>query len=196
MYSIFKIILWMFFKLFFRLQVTGLENLPREGPALVAANHASWWDPPVIGVNIPRYIHFMAKEELFKIPVLSLVIKKLQAFPVRRGAADRTAIRTAIQLLESGELIGVFPEGTRSKTGSLGRPEAGVAMIALKTGAPIIPTAVMGTHATFSAGNRFPKFTVKFGKPIYFINENHNKEAVEKLSTIMMREIERLLEEE
>lgn len=196
MYNILKIILWLFFRLFFRLEVSGIENLPKEGPALVAANHASLWDPPVIGVNIPRYIHFMAKEELFKIPVLSLIVKKLQAFPVRRGTADRAAIRTAIHLLESGELIGVFPEGTRSKTGNLGRPEAGVAMIALKTGAPIIPTAVIGTHGTFSTGNRIPKFKVKFGKPIYFTNEKHDKETIEKLSNIMMREIERLLEEE
>jgi 1-acyl-sn-glycerol-3-phosphate acyltransferase len=196
LYRLCRIILRFILRVLFRLEVTGLENLPRKGPALIAANHVSFWDPPVIGVNIPRYIHFMAKDELFKIPVLGWIIKKFQAFPVRRGMADRTAIRTAVGLLESGEIIGLFPEGTRSKTGVLGRPEAGVAMIALKTGAPIIPTAVIGTRATFSAKNRFPRFKVKFGNPICFNSQKYNKDSIEQLSDIMMREIERLLKEE
>jgi len=195
LYSLIRIILLIFFKVFFRLEISGAENIPRSTAAIIAANHSSLWDPPVIGGCISRYIHFMAKEELFKNPIFSWIITQLKAFPVKRGAADRVAIRNAISLLESGELVGLFPEGTRSKTGQLGKAEPGVAMIAIKTGAPIIPTAVIGTGEVFSSKNFLPKFKVKFGRPIKVEKGKTDKEVLELISQSMMIEISRLLEE-
>lgn len=193
MYDFFKLIILIIVKLVFCLEITGQNNIPKNGGAIIASNHISLLDPPVIGCSIPRYVHFMAKEELFKYPVFNWIITQLKAFPVRRGMPDRTAIRTAINLLESGEIVGLFPEGTRSKNGVLGNPEPGLAMIAVKTGSPIIPAAVIGT-GDFSK-KFLPKFKVKFGKPIAVEKGKTDKESLERISQSLMREIARLIEE-
>lgn len=193
MYDILKFIIGITFKLLFRLKVIGRENIPRNGGAIIACNHISLLDPPVVGVSMDRYINFMAKDELFHYPVFSWIITKLKAFPVRRGMADRVAIRKAIVLLESGQIVGLFPEGTRSKTGILGKPEAGLAMIAVKTGVPIIPTAIIGT-ASFGK-TILPKFKVKFGKPIIVNKGKGDRDTMDMISESIMREIAILLEE-
>lgn len=193
MYSFLRILILVVFKILFRLKVSGQENIPKNGAAIIAANHISLLDPPVIGISLKRFLHFMAKEELFQFPIFGWLIQELKAFPVRRGMADRIAIRTAMNILDSGELLGVFPEGTRSKTGSLGKPEPGVAMIAVKTGAPIIPTAVIGTG---DIGHKLlPRFKVKFGRPIIVDKGKYDRESMDQLSQSMMREISRLIEE-
>ncbi|MDF2635556.1 MAG: 1-acyl-sn-glycerol-3-phosphate acyltransferase [Pelosinus sp.] len=173
----------------------GIENIPMSGGAIIASNHVSLFDPPVIGTAFTRSIHFMAKEELFAISAIGWIFKKLKAFPVRRATADRTAIRHAINLLENGELLGLFPEGTRSLTGQLGRPETGLAMIALKSGVPIIPTAVIGTNKVCKDGQLLSRFIVKFGNPIAVIKGKADKETMEELSNQIMKEISLLLEE-
>lgn len=193
MYSFLKIIFKLVFTLLFRCRVTGQENIPQQGGVLIAANHLSLWDPPFIGTFMNRPVHFMAKEELFKNPLFSWVIKQLYAFPVRRGAADRNAIRTAIQLLESGQCLGLFPEGTRSKNGILGPAELGAAMIALKAGATVVPTAIIGTNQ-FLRGSLFPRFELRFGKPLYLDKEKADKENLEKISKKIMNEIAILIE--
>ena len=193
MYSFIKTVLYYFFKLFFRYEILGAENIPVSGGAIIAANHISLWDPPVVGAGATRPIHFMAKEELFAVPPLKWIITKINAFPVRRGAADRTAIRYAINLLKNGEVLGLFPEGTRSKTGMLGKPEPGIAMIAIKAGVPIIPTAIIGTNKVGKNGCLFPKFIIKYGKPIVVNEEKTDKEAMENLGKIIMQEISSLL---
>ena len=155
----------------------------------------SLFDPPVVGTAFPRPIHFMAKEELFAKPILKWIFTKLKAFPVRRATADRTAIRHAINLLNNGELLGLFPEGTRSKTGKLGKPETGLAMIALKSGAPVVPAAIIGTNKVWKEGLLLPRFIVKFGNPINVEQGKSDKEAMENLSNRIMQEISHLLEE-
>ncbi|MCD6310507.1 MAG: 1-acyl-sn-glycerol-3-phosphate acyltransferase [Candidatus Eremiobacteraeota bacterium] len=148
--------------LFFRgLKVEDLENLPPEGGVILACNHTSYLDPPVLGSAVDRKVYFMAKSELFKIPVLGTIIRWLDAFPVIRGKPDRKAIRRAEELLASGEVIGIFPEGTRHTTGEIGEPEPGTALISLRTGKPVIPVAIKGT-------NKFPFacIRVKIGKPL------------------------------
>jgi 1-acyl-sn-glycerol-3-phosphate acyltransferase len=135
----------------------------------------------------------MAKEELFTIPVFSWIIRKLHSFPVRRGSADRTAIRTMINLLECGEIVGIFPEGTRSKTGQLGQPELGVAMVALKTGMTIVPAAIIGTNKIWGSNTWFPRVKVMFGKPILVKQGKTDKDAIEGLSRTIMNEIADLL---
>jgi len=192
-YSFLKTVFYYFFTMIFRLKIIGTEHIPAHGGVIIAANHISLWDPPVLGAACLRSIHFMAKEELFTIPGLKWIIKKLKAFPVRRGAADRTAIRHAINLLKKGEMLGVFPEGTRSTTGELGKPEAGIAMIALKAGVPIVPACIIGTNCLFKDGHMFPQFIIKFGKPIMIKEDKNDKEIMEKISTTIMQEISFLL---
>ena len=123
-YSVLKIILRILFKIFLRLEVKGAENIPATGPLVIASNHLSLLYPPVIGVASTRKVHFMAKQELF-VPVLGDIYKLLGAFPVKRGGADRTAIKHGIDLMLDGGVLAIFPEGTRSKTGALGKAEPG-----------------------------------------------------------------------
>lgn len=194
-YKILHMFLRFFFSVVFRWKTMGIENIPVQGGVIIAANHISLWDPPVVGSAIFRPVHFMAKEELFSIPVFSWIITRLNAFPVRRGSADRGAIRKAITLLEQGEVIGLFPEGTRNKTEKLGQPEPGVAMIAHKVGVPIVPTAVIGTNKIGKNGILFPRFIVKFGKPIIVNKCKSDKETLENTGKLVMQEIARLLAE-
>ena len=195
MYSIFRILLFYFFTIFFRIKIIGAEHIPASGGVIIAANHISLWDPPVIAAACTRPINFMAKEELFSKSVFKWIITNLKAFPVRRGTADRTAIRHAISLLKNGEILGAFPEGTRSTTGELGKPEPGIAMIALKAGVSIIPAGIIGTNKVFTDGSIFPQFIVKFGKPIIINEEKADKQIMEKISNTIMQEISCLLKE-
>lgn len=195
MYIVVRFLLHYFFKIVYRSKIIGEENIPTSGGAIIASNHVSLFDPPVVGTAFTRPVHFMAKEELFAIPLLGEIFRKLKAFPVRRATADRTAIRHAINLLENGELLGLFPEGTRSLTGKLGKPETGLAMIALKSGVPIVPTAVIGTNKVCKNGQLFPRFIVKFGNPITVTKGKADKETMEDLSNQVMKEISLLLEE-
>ena len=137
----------------------------------------------------------MAKEELFSLSAFKWFITKLKAFPVRRGTADRTAIKHAIRLLKNCEILGAFPEGTRSKAGELGKPEPGIAMIALKAGVPIVPVAIIGTNKVCKNGCIFPRFIVKFGKPIIINEEKTDKQMLENISNTIMQEISFLLKE-
>jgi 1-acyl-sn-glycerol-3-phosphate acyltransferase len=195
LYNIVRFLLHHFFKIVFRCKVIGADNIPTHGGVIIASNHISLFDPPVIATSFVRPLHFMAKEELFVIPMIKRFLTQLKAFPVRRGMADRTAIRHALTLLENGEMLGLFPEGTRSTNGKLGKPEAGLSMIALKAGVPIIPTAIIGTNKVFKNGSLLPRFIVKFGNPIIVHYEKADKETMEHLSNTIMLEIARLLEE-
>ncbi|SMC57300.1 lysophospholipid acyltransferase family protein [Sporomusa malonica] len=196
MYNLLRFVLGIIFSFFFRWKVIGAENVPSSGGLIIASNHVSLWDPPVVGTAIPRRIHFMAKEELFSNPIFARIISGLGAFPVKRGIADRTAIRTALTLLENGSILGIFPEGTRSKNGQLGSPEPGLAMLAVKAGVPVVPTAIIGTNKVFQQGQFFPKFKVIFGKPIMLSKDDAKKDGLEVLSLKVMDAIGRMLEED
>lgn len=195
MYNQLRNFLEFIFKTVFRWNVLGQQNIPQQGGVVVAANHISLWDPPVLGTAVVRPFHFMAKEELFRNPLLRWLIVKLNAFPVKRGMADRNAIRSAIEILQSGGVLGVFPEGTRSKDGKLGKAEPGVAMIAMKAGVPIVPAAVIGTNRFGAAEGMLPQFTIRFGKPIIPPQGKADKETLEQLTQQMMHAIEELLAE-
>jgi 1-acyl-sn-glycerol-3-phosphate acyltransferase len=188
------LILMPLFKLLFRFQVEGKENIPRES-FILAANHMSYLDPIVLGLAVyPRKIYFMAKAELFKIPLFSWLISKLYAFPVKRGAFDRQAIELACLYLQKGKIVGMFPEGTRYRRNSLGRPQAGVGLLVIKTGVPVLPVGIVGTDKVLPAGKfglRFPQIKAVIGNPIYnlardVVSERQRKKASEITKRIMI----------
>ncbi len=135
------------FSVMFRLKAEGRENIPKEGAVVLCANHTSNWDPPVLGSLLERKVHYMAKAELFELPVLKQVLPRIGAFPVKRGGVSKDSIRLSLQLLKNGEIIGVFPEGTRSNAGGMGKK--GAASLALKSGATVIPAAIIGNYSLF-----------------------------------------------
>jgi len=157
---------WPIFRFLFRWQVSGLENVP-DGGAIIAPNHQSFWDIPLVGLALfNRRTHFMAKSELFQNPLFGWFIRNLLAFPVKRGAPDRAAVRHAIDMLKQGDLVAIFPEGTRSKTGKLGAAEPGLSLIAAKAEVLVVPVAITGTRDIFSRNSLFPQVKVHFGRPV------------------------------
>lgn len=193
-YSIFKLICKLVFKLIFRTKVIGYENIPQEGSLIVAANHMSNWDPPFLGTFLGRPISYMAKEELFKNPIFAVAIRALNVFPVKRGSADKTAIKHAIKLLKDGQCLGIFPEGTRSKTGKIGKAESGVGMIAAMTKAPVLPALIINTNKIFGE-KLFPQLKVVYGQSMYFNGNIKDKEAIAEFSQSIMNEVERMQKE-
>ena len=132
---------------FIGMRVSGKEKVPRQGPVIMIFNHESYFDPPLVGTAVShRFIHFMAKEELFRHPVMRYILRYMKSFPVRRGVTDRTAIVESLKVLKSGEILGIFPEGTRHKKGVLGRFHDGFASLAIKTGVPVLPVAIINSR--------------------------------------------------
>src|SRR5262245_21095827 len=166
-YAVARVVVGALVPLVAKLRTEGLENIPKDGPAILASDHISWFDIPLVSVRVPRITHYMAKIELFGIPVLGGILRLLGAFPVRRGEGDREALRTAQRVLQEGNLVVIFPEGHRSG-GHLIEGKSGVALIALRAGVPVIPVAVFGTERIlngFRIGPFAPRATVRYGKP-------------------------------
>ena len=187
------------------LQIHGVENVPMEGPVIIAPNHASLFDPPLVGCTVPRKVTTMGKAELFEkktfgFKILGWIIRRMGSFPVKRGAPDRRALRMAMRVLQKGEALVIFPEGTRTRSGELGPAEPGVALIAHSTKAPVVPMYLQGTVAALSPLQ--PRFrlihpAVYFGKPLHFEEEYARKadrETLEAIGARIMSEIARLEE--
>lgn len=158
LYNIFRFILRIVYSVLFRLEARGTENIPAEGPVILASNHISNFDPPTVGVKIRRKVHFMAKEELFRIPIFGALIRSFGAFPVKRGGVSKDAIKSAITLVKAGNMMGIFPEGSRNNQS--GAAKKGAAMIAVRSGAVIVPAAIIGNYKLFR------KMVVCYGEPI------------------------------
>lgn len=155
------------FRLLFRMRVVGREHMPVDGAVVLASNHVSNIDPVFLGVAAPRQVRFMAKSELWSFGPLRRLVEGLGAFPVRRGQADRDAIRSAVSYLDQRAVVGIFPEGRRQKSGTLGTPQPGFAMLALRDGVKTIPVAISGTDRILRGGiPRLPRVTVTFGPPL------------------------------
>ncbi|GGN03345.1 1-acyl-sn-glycerol-3-phosphate acyltransferase [Thermus composti] len=156
--------------LLFGYRVEGAERVPKEGPVILAANHLSILDPIVIAAGVRRPVSFLARSELFRLPLLSRLLPLLYAIPVERGQSDLFAIKSAIRALEKGMAFGIFPEGTRSRTGRLQPFKTGVAAIAFRTGSPVVPVAVIGAEEAWPTGRKFFRLRrpirVVFGEPI------------------------------
>ena len=147
LYAIVRVTFQAFFHLYFRLQRIGREHVPARGPVIIAANHRSFLDPFVIACMARRPMYYVAKKELFVKAWQGWLLNALGAFPVDRGASDEESIKTAKAILARGDIVLIFPEGTRIRPGALGKPKRGVGRLALETGAPVVPVAVIGTEA-------------------------------------------------
>ncbi|TCP59398.1 1-acyl-sn-glycerol-3-phosphate acyltransferase [Tumebacillus sp. BK434] len=180
------------FRVFYRWQVSGRENIPPTGGLIVCANHISNFDPPVVGSAMERPLAFMAKDSLFKIPVVGTVIRNVGAFPVKRGAGDRGAIRASLEILAAGKALCLFPEGTRSQSGEVGKGQGGAAMLALRSGAEVVPAAIIGPYRLFHP------LKVVYGKPVdlsEFRGQKTNSELIDKATERIMEDIRLLLQQ-
>lgn len=151
------------------IRVNGLENIPSSGPIIIAANHCSFLDPPIIGLGIPRQITYLAKEELFAIPVLGWWLRSVGSYPVARGRGDVRILKTALRLLKEGKTLLIFPEGTRSADGIVQPLESGFAWLAIKANVPVIPIYTADTYRLMPRQARFPKpgvIRLNVGEPV------------------------------
>ncbi len=172
--------------LIFRIKVHGKENMPSCGAVIVAMNHTSFWDGPLAAACLPRRLAIMAKKELFKIPVLGAILRWAEVFPVARGKNDIGAVKAALSALKAEKAFAIFPEGHRVKEGEAHTAKAGVAMLAERTGAPIIPVAISGKYRLFS------KINVYIGEPIRVKSETGEKltgEELQEVSDYLMQKI-------
>ncbi|MCS0786906.1 1-acyl-sn-glycerol-3-phosphate acyltransferase [Cytobacillus firmus] len=188
LYSFAKAAVYGVLKPIYRFEVIGKENFPAEGGVLLCSNHIDNLDPPVVGINAPRPVYFMAKEELFNVPVLGKILPDLNAFPVKRGMSDREALRKGLGILKEGNVLGLFPEGTRSKTGQLGKGLAGAGFFALRSEAHVVPCAIIGPYKAFS------RLKVVYGKPIDMKELRERKASAEETTELIMSEIRKLIE--
>lgn len=201
LYAVLRLLALALARLLFRVEVRGTEHVPRTGPAMIVANHSSVLDPPIVGAVAPRPLHFMAKAELFSIPLLGRLIHAVNARPVRREGADARALREALRILESGHALLVFPEGTRGPEGALREGKAGAGMLALLSGARVVPAFVEGTGQALPRGRAIPrpvKVRVSFGPVLAFakVEGPHRKERYLEASREMMAAIARLKQAE
>lgn len=196
-YYVGRIIMRLLLLLLTRWQVKGRENIPAEGPLLVVANHLNNADPPLLGVSLNRKVVFMAKQELFRSPFSSYFVRSFGAFPVHRGQLDKRAFRQADQILAQGLALVMFPEGKRSKSGQLQPAFPGSALIALRSGAPILPVAITGTEKIKGIAwiLRRPVITVNIGHPFHLppVNSKLTKVELAKLTNFIMQRIAELL---
>jgi 1-acyl-sn-glycerol-3-phosphate acyltransferase len=178
---------WLF-TVFFSYRVYGQENIPEEGPVIVASNHVSYFDPPLVGVASRRAMWFLARKTLLEWPILGPIFPSLNVIPVDRDGNDRTALKNIIRLLQSGEGVVLFPEGTRSADGQLGQAQPGLGMIVAKTLAPVVPARIFGAYEAFPRGSKKiqpGKISVVFGPPLRFSAADFasgDREAYQKAS--------------
>lgn len=159
-YGFAKAIVTPVFRLLYRIRIEGAEHVPPTGGVIICANHTKAIDPIFLGIASPRPISFMAKQEIFQVPVLGWLVQQLGAFPVDREGNDRGALKRSLSVLENGGCFGIFPEGTRVKTGELGEFHGGTAYLALKAGAQVVPVGITPGYKLFQT------VVVRFGAPV------------------------------
>lgn len=175
------------FKVLWRYRATGSQNVPRTGPVIIAGNHVSFLDPVAMGIGMPRQLTYLAKKELFTIPILGPIIVGCGAYPLDREAGGAAGIRAALRVLKEGKCIGIFPEGGRNT----GEQKGGVALLAALSGAPVVPAAIVGS----ANAKRLGHIRVAYGEPMTIVrNRKADGDDLEKWTGEIMRRI-RVLEE-
>jgi 1-acyl-sn-glycerol-3-phosphate acyltransferase len=166
---------WHFFRgvfsTYFRWKVYNPERVPLSGPVILASNHASYIDPPLVGAGVRRKINYLARDTIFKVPVLASILRSWEVVPVDRDGGTGRGLRMILERLERGGAIILFPEGTRSRSGELNPARSGIGLTVIKSAAPVVPARVFGTYRAFGAQMRFPRprsLAVKYGQPMYF----------------------------
>lgn len=185
------------FKLFYGYKITGRENIPEEGPVIIACNHASYLDPPLVGAGLRRRINFVAKEELFKNPVLRYLFTKWRSFPIKRDQFDKAMLKSILDRLRNGEMVGLFPEGTRSPDENLLPAKPGLGMIVSMANCPVVPAHINGSWRTLGKVNkklRAVPISLTFGKPMVFekVEGETGHQRNQRITDAIMAEIEKL----
>ena len=192
------ILVFPIFRGLLRGRVRGNALVPLQGPLVVVANHGSHLDPPLLGHSLGRPVAFMAKAELFDIPVLGSLIRACGAYSVKRGASDREAIRTATARLEEGWAIGIFLDGTRQRDGRVNEPRPGAALLAARSGAPLLPVAIVNTHRALGTGETWPRLVpveIRIGEPLP-APSSRRKPALEEITLELQRRINALIDQD
>jgi 1-acyl-sn-glycerol-3-phosphate acyltransferase len=189
---------YFYFKFFHRFEVLGLENIPRDGPFILASNHLSFFDPPALGCKMPRNLHYFARNTLFVGP-LGKLIRNLNSIPVNRDQLDLKTLRSVLGVLKNGHPLLVFPEGTRSKDGKLAKGQKGIGLLIAKSKVPVLPARIQGSHEVLGAGTIFPRFgrklRVEYGKvcPYHSIDSDPGEDdRYQKISQRIMDAIEQI----
>ena len=197
LYSIGKVLLLPAYKLIYRYKVIGSENMPKQGGVILACNHLSFSDPVLLGLAQKRRLFFMAKSELFRNQFASFIIRHLGAFPVERGAGDGKAIKTGEEILCEGNVMTIFLEGGRTKTGELMRPRSGCALVAQQTMLPVVPACIT---ITGNPKHRFAKRVIHFSKPLTSedmgLTAEGGRREIKTATNAIMGEIRRMREED
>ncbi len=175
-YRLFWYFLRGLFSLFFRWRVVGVERIPMTGAVILASNHASFLDPPLIGAAVPREASFLARESLFRFPVMGSLIRSINALPVDRDGRSPRGLKTILDRLKQQAPVVLFPEGTRTSDGQLLPARSGVGLAVVKSGAPVVPIRIFGSYEAYSRKMWFPRpyrISVVFGEPIDFSELRH-----------------------
>ena len=191
-----KVIIFPIYKLIFRGNLIGRENIPLKSSFILVSNHGSLLDPPLLGHAVGRNISFMAKSELFRIPLLGFIIKSCGAYPVKRGIVDKTTIKIACEKLSNNNSIGIFIDGTRQKDGRVNKPKQGAALLSFKNQKLLLPVAIVNSHRLFKLKFFIPFFTkivIKVGKPIN-PPEGSSKEELRLVTNYLQEKINNMLE--
>src|SRR5215212_2608052 len=174
MYRVVRIVLTPIILLLYRYRAIDVSNVPAHGPVLIAPNHFSFWDHFFVAVLLRREVHFMAKSQLFKPPVVDFIINHGGVFPVRRGQKDQEAFITAHTIFDRAGMVLMYAEGGRSRSKELGQPKPGLGRLALEGGVPVVPIAIHGSeHVRDAKRLRMPKVTVQYGEPLHFGQVDH-----------------------
>ena len=191
-----QVIIFPIYKFIFKGNLIGRENIPQKGSFILVSNHGSLLDPPLLGHALGRNISFMAKSELFRIPLLGFIIKSCGAYPVKRGIVDKTTIKIACEKLSNNNSIGIFIDGTRQKNGRVNKPKQGAALLAFKNQKLLLPVAIINSHRLVRLRFFIPFFTkivIKVGKPIKPPKVS-SKEDLVILTTYLQKSINNMLE--
>ena len=201
LYRLVRGVLFLFCKVFFKIRIEGAQNLPLQGGVILAANHTSYLDIPCTAVALSRRVYFVARQELFRSLPLTVVMNLFQTIPITRGETDISSIKSSLEHLKKGDVICLFPEGTRSLDGRISKPAgAGIGFLAVKSGVPVVPLCIRGTYQALPKGSHwihpYP-VRISFGEPIYpqkATREHLGKEQYHQVTALVMQSLQVLQE--